>query len=447
MLKVDLSKKPRSKFTKWTNRIFKGRRGACIAISVLLIFLGIRFLIDNKQSNSIIQDAQAATYISNTCLYKGAIEKDQSLFIALTDAGISPKHVDHIQRGLRGTFDLRKLRPGDYYEISYSMCGDTMRFHLDRSLWEKYDVVKTPDTLYSIKDSTSLEYNLVAAQGVIENTLWQSMRNAGMSPKLIMRFTDLLSYDFDFVTDTRNGQQFRVLYEQFSYDGEPIRLGRVVFVQYQELSGKKHEACFYKDPDGKEGYYNLKGKSAKRSLLKTPLKYSRISSGYSNARFHPILKKYRPHHGVDYAAPSGTPIVASGRGKVIVCGFIKGYGHTVRIQHANNIQTWYHHLSRYASGIKSGKWVNEGQVIGYVGSTGLSTGPHLDYRVKVGGKFVNPLKYAFPSGPPVPSKYMEDYLGRAQKIEHLTLELSHLHKVRIASNDNKKQEILDENAN
>ncbi len=408
------------KFVKYVS----APRTSLLMIAVFMLVLGMFITLRSfsEESGNTVLASTGVCFPS--CAYEGEIQKDQSLFIALTEAGISPVKVDEIQRGLKGVFDLRQLRPGDRFQIEYTSSGDTMQFNLERSRWERYNVLRTPDTLFGVKDSTILEYNLRAASGLVKSTLWQSMRGADMSPKLIMEFTDLLAYDFDFVTDTRDGQKFHVLYEEYSYDGEAVRLGRVLFVEYEELSGKKHQACFYETPDGKGGYYNLKGKSAKRSLLKTPLKFSRVSSQFTNARFHPILKKYRPHHGVDFAAPTGTPIVASGSGRVIFRGWINGYGNSVRISHANNIETQYHHLSRFVSSVKKGSWVNEGQVIGYVGSTGLSTGPHLDYRVKVNGKFVNPLKYAFPSGPPVPKQYMDQYLAYSSDIQNLTYVLS-----------------------
>jgi murein DD-endopeptidase MepM/ murein hydrolase activator NlpD len=284
-----------------------------------------------------------------------------------------------------------------------------MTFVLERSEWESYRVVRTPDTLFGIKDSIALEYSVKAAQGTVESTLWQTMKKAEIPDRLIFAFTDLLSYDFDFVTDTRNGQSFRVLYEEYSFKGRHVRFGKILLAQYNELSGKTHTACYFKDPSGKEGYYNADGKNTKRSLLKTPLSFARISSHFTHSRYHPILKKYRPHLGVDFAVPTGTPIIASGSGKVIFAGFKGGYGNYIEIRHDQGIETCYGHLSRFANGIREGVHVSEGAVIGYVGSTGLATGPHLDYRVRVKGTYVNPLKYAAPSGPPIDGKYLASY--------------------------------------
>jgi len=204
-------------------------------------------------------------------------------------------------------------------------------------------------------------------------------------------------------------------------------MGRVILAEYN-AGEKVYTALFYRSPDEKEGYYNLKGESTKRSLLKSPLHYRRISSYFTHRRYHPILKIYRPHLGVDYAAPSGTPVVASGSGKVIYAGKKGGFGNFVKIKHPNNIMTSYGHFSRIAKGIRVGKWVNEGDVIGYVGATGLATGPHLDYRVQVKGKYVNPLKYAFPTGPPVPKAYRDDFLATSDDYRRVARLLDYANK-------------------
>ncbi len=310
---------------------------------------------------------------------------------------------------------MRRIYPGDRYRLEYYPNGDARYFELIRSPWERYVVQRGGDSLVAVKDTIPLTRIIFVAQGVVENTLWESMRSLNIEPEAIMTFTDILAYDFDFVTDTRNGHRFKLAYEKVLFGDSVVAVGRVLLAQYITPQ-KEYTAVWYVDPDGRSGYFDLRGKSMKKSLLKAPLTYRRISSHFSHRRFHPILKIYRPHLGVDYAAPTGTPVVASGNGVITYAGWNGGFGNFIRIKHNNGIETTYGHLSRFAKGIRKGVKVKRGQVIGYVGATGLATGPHLDYRVKVKGKFVNPEKYAFPAEPPVPRKYRKQYRRYAASV-------------------------------
>ena len=349
------------------------------------------------------------------CVCEGKIVPDQALFWALVNKGVPPRVVESFREPLSKVLDMRKIYPGDRYRLVYDTLGRVVRFELIRSPWEKYVVFRRGDSLVAEKDTIPLTRVVVAREGVVENTLWESMRSAGIEPATIMNFTDVLSYDFDFVTDTRNGHKFRVVYEKIYFGDSLVKVGRVLLASYQ-TPDSTYTAIWYVDPDGREGYFDPRGKSMKKALLKAPLNYTRISSHFSYRRFHPILKIYRPHLGVDYAAPTGTPVVASGDGVVVYAGWKGGFGNFIHIKHPNGIETMYGHLSRFARGIRKGVHVKRGQVIGYVGATGLATGPHLDYRVKVKGKFVNPEKYAFPAEPPVKKKYRAQYLEYARSI-------------------------------
>ncbi|MCD6531540.1 M23 family metallopeptidase [bacterium] len=349
------------------------------------------------------------------CTCTGKIVPDQALFWALVNRGVPPKVVESFRIPLSKVLDMRKIYPGDSYELVYTPSGEVVRFELVRSPWEKYVVYRQGDSLVAEKDTIPLTHLIVSAEGVVRNTLWESMRSAGIEPAVIMNFTDILSYDFDFVTDTRNGHRFRVIYEKTLFGDSLVGVGRVLLASYQ-TPDSTYTAIWYVDPEGREGYFDPAGKSMKKALLKAPLNYKRISSHFSYHRFHPILKIYRPHLGVDYAAPTGTPVVASGDGVVVYAGWKGGFGKFIHIKHKNGIETMYGHLSRFAKGIRRGVRVKRGQVIGYVGATGLATGPHLDYRVKVKGKFVNPEKYAFPAEPPVKRKYLSEYKKYARSV-------------------------------
>ena len=390
--------------------LLSGLKIPAILIITGLLTVSIVYLFGGKTQAgpALIADNK---HFEPVCRWCSVIEKDQSLYIALTEAGMTPRVVYDIDCGMKDLFDPRKIKPGDRVTVDLDSLGNLVSFELERSPWESYFVSKDAETdsFIGIKDTIPLTYILKAAKGEVEATLWQSMSDLDVPAEAILKFTDILSYDVDFLTETRPGQKFSIMYEVYLFKGEIIDVGRVMAAHYW-LADTNYAGIFYMDKDSTQGYYNLAGKNTKKALLKTPLVYSRISSHFTHSRLHPILKIYRPHLGVDYAAPTGTPVSASGDGTVIYAGWKGGYGNFIEVSHTGgSIHTMYGHLSRFAGGIRKGVRVKQGQVIGYVGSTGLSTGPHLDYRVTVKGKHVNPLKYAFPDGPPVKKQYMAHF--------------------------------------
>lgn len=374
----------------------------------ILIFAGIQLFVPRAEAMPV--NPQDSDFdFTPVCRWRGIIKKDESLYIALTDAGMKPQVVYDIDCGLDDVFDVRKVLPGDMVTVDLDSTGSLVSFCLERSPWEHYNVVSEGDSLIASKDTIPLTYVLRAVKGEVGATLWESMISLGVPAEAVLKFTDILSFDVDFLTETRAGQRFALMYEEYYFDGEPIDVGRVMAAHYW-MGDKNYGGIFYMDPDSTKGYYTLSGKNTKKALLRTPLTFRRISSHFTHSRFHPILKIYRPHLGVDYAAPSGTPVSASGDGTVIFAGWKGGFGNYIEISHTGGrIVTCYGHLKSFAKGIRRGKKVHQGQLIGYVGSTGLSTGPHLDYRVRVNGQHVNPLKYAFPDGPPVKNKYLAEF--------------------------------------
>ena len=213
----------------------------------------------------------------------------------------------------------------------------------------------------------------------IANSLWVDMTNAGVSPNLILSLSDIYAWTVDFF-GLQKGDRFRVLYEEKMCDGEVIAVDTVRYAIFTH-NGSDYPAVMYNQKDGGNIYWNEKGESMRKAFLKAPLKYSRISSGFSGARRHPVTRKVQPHYGVDYAAPTGTPVMTIGDGTVTSVKYEGAGGNTVRIKHNSVYSTAYLHLSKYAKGLKVGQRVRQGEVIGYVGSTGRSTGPHLDFRV------------------------------------------------------------------
>ena len=241
--------------------------------------------------------------------------------------------------------------------------------------------------------------------GTLEDTLFDSIERLGGSPQLVLDFAEIFAWDFDFAADSQPGDQFRMLVEKLYAEDQFVEYGRILAAEY-ESEGTLHTAIYFPDKKG-GGYYTPEGESLRRAFLKSPLDFSRISSGYNRTRRHPVLGGVRPHLAVDYAAPTGTPVRAVADGVVKFAGRKGGYGNTVILRHRANYETIYSHLSRFGKGIRRGVKVTQRHLIGYVGSTGLSTGPHLDYRVIKDGYFVNPLKQSFLSGEPIsPSSWL-----------------------------------------
>ena len=232
---------------------------------------------------------------------------------------------------------------------------------------------------------------LALAEGTINSSLYADAVHQGLDGTLVMQLADVFAWDIDFLSDVRPGDSFRIIYEQQLAEIGPPRSGRILAAEVVN-SGRVHVAYYFEDGEGHADYYDAEGRSLRKEFLKSPLRYNRISAGFSRSRLHPILKIRRPHLGVDYAAPPGTPVDAVGDGRIVYRGRNNGFGNYIEIKHRRGITTSYGHLQGFAPGLKQGDLVRQGQVIGFVGSTGLATGPHLDFRVAERGVWIDPLK-------------------------------------------------------
>ncbi|UCF70449.1 MAG: M23 family metallopeptidase [candidate division WOR-3 bacterium] len=242
--------------------------------------------------------------------------------------------------------------------------------------------------------------------GGVNSTLYESMLASGETSNLVIRFADIFAWEIDFFTETQHGDSFSVCVNKIFCDSTFFDYGFISFARYKGEVGEYY-GFYYRDPEGNEDYYNKNGQSLRKSLLKSPLRYSYISSHYSRSRYHPILKRWRPHHGLDYVAPVGTPVASIGDGRVTFKGWKGSYGNLVEIRHNNNFTTRYGHLKRFAKNISVGRRVKSGALIGYLGSTGLSTGPHLHFELHKNGTPINPLRVNIPRAPSVKKKYMD----------------------------------------
>ena len=256
------------------------------------------------------------------------------------------------------------------------------------------------------------EVSVATATGVIDSSLFEAGQRAGLSDNLIMQMAEIFGWDVDFALDIRSGDRFALVFEEQYKDGGKIGEGPIVAAEFTNR-GRRIRAVRYVDPSGRADYFSPDGRSMRKAFLRTPVNFTRISSRFSFSRRHPILHKMRAHRGVDYAAPRGTAVKASGDGRVVFAGRKGGYGRTVILKHGAAYTTLYAHLSRVSKGIRTGKRVEQGQIIGYVGSTGLATGPHLHYEFRVRGSHRDPLKVKFPQAAPLARKYMDDFRHKA----------------------------------
>jgi murein DD-endopeptidase MepM/ murein hydrolase activator NlpD len=306
---------------------------------------------------------------------------------------------------LKPYVNFRKIKGGTYRFIT-DVEGELVKFIYEASPTEIYEIEKDSNGYIAQRKKIHLETRLAKVVGEIYSSLFEAMDAIGEQDSLTIAFAEILAWEIDFYKDVREGDRFKVVVEKFYKADQFIQYGTIHAVEYQR--GEK----IIRGIRYKESYYNENGISLRKAFLKAPLRFNRISSRFSRARKHPILGGVRPHYGVDYAAPSGTPIWAVANGIVTSCGWNSGFGNQVILRHANGYTTHYGHLSRFGPGIRKGARVKQQQTVGYVGSTGLSTGPHLDYRLTKDSQFRNPLKEAFIPGDPIEKKEMEMFVKK-----------------------------------
>lgn len=304
-------------------------------------------------------------------------------------------------------FDVRKMRAGNtvsaYYSVDTAAMDSTAEVALKYVVYKRDKtrgtVFRTSDSLAVWNFSRPVETSREYADVTISSSLWNDMTAAGAPASLIVSLSEIYAWSVDFFS-LQQGDRFKILYDKSVCDGEIVSVDPIYYAEF-ERDGKVVPAIMFDQGDGGGIYWKEDGSSLKKAFLKAPLKFTRISSGFSYHRKHPVSGKVRAHTAVDYAAPTGTPVMSIGDGTVLSAGWTNGGGNTVKIRHNSTYTTSYMHLSRYAKGIKAGVHVSQGDVIGYVGATGVATGPHLDFRVWKDGTPVNPLTLDSPSGEPI----------------------------------------------
>ncbi|MBN1163148.1 MAG: peptidoglycan DD-metalloendopeptidase family protein, partial [Candidatus Krumholzibacteriota bacterium] len=346
-------------------------------------------------------------------LHAGVVKRNLSFFDLLTGFGLPPEQIHQITKSAKPVYNFKKIYPGQTYELFGGGNGslDSLRFSLDAETY--IEVASGGETGFQ---AARKEYPFLLetrqASGIIVHSLFASLSEQKLPQELGVKLVDLFAWDIDFFSEIRKNDYFRVIYEEKTMlDGpqakKQSRVGRILAAEFN-LSGRNHYAFLFNNGDFAD-YFDADGKSLRKQLLKAPLNYTRISSNFSHRRLHPITRHYAPHLGIDYAAPAGTPVMSTGDGVVLAASYRNTNGNYVKIRHANNYISYYLHLSKFAPGIKNGAKVSQGQVIGYVGTTGRSTGPHLDYRIKKNGKFVNPRRMKLPPARPVSEERMAEF--------------------------------------
>jgi len=329
------------------------------------------------------------------------VGRNENLSDILIDRGVSSQLVDQIAHNATSVFDVRKMKAGNRFTVFYS--PDSTRI-------PRYMVYENNAVDYYVFDLRSDSAKVTAgkkeviskrrmASGVIRSSLWNAIKENNMSPMLAIELSEIYAWTIDFF-GIQKGDRFKVIYDEDFIGDESIGIGKIYSASFTQ-GGTEFYAIRFTQEDG-DNFFDEKGNSLRKSFLKSPLKFSHISSRFSNSRFHPVLRIRRPHHGVDYSAPSGTPVFTIGEGVVSQKGYqASGGGNFLKIRHNSIYETSYMHLSKFAVGIHPGSRVRQGEVVGYVGSTGLSTGPHLDFRVYMSGMAVDPLKIKSPPAEPV----------------------------------------------
>lgn len=342
------------------------------------------------------------------------VKRGDTLSLIFARQGLGGKPLQEMLELGKSIEPLAQLVPGQQIKIKLDRARQLQELAYD--VYEKsLRVQRVQGRLQAASINHKLETRPAYASGVIESSLFQTAEQSGMSDNMTLAMADIFGWDIDFAQDLRAGDKFTVIYDEQFVAGEKVRDGSILAAEFTNR-GKTYRAMRFVDENGQANYYTPEGLSMRKAFLRTPVKFSHISSVFSVARYHPVLHRMRAHQGVDYAAPNGTPIRAASGGKVVLKGVKGGYGNTVILQHAGKYSTLYAHMSAFARGLKQGGAVQQGEVIGYVGHSGLATGPHLHYEFRIDGVHKNPLTVALPKAEPILAKYKPAFTAQVQRM-------------------------------
>lgn len=382
-------------------------------ISALFFVIGCGQVEDTAEDLADLADSITVTLdeygleVDSLESFDGSIQRNQTLADLLLPHQIPYQTITNIANVPEDVFNVRKIRAGNKYRIYRKLDSlSTVKYFIYEKDPVNYVVFDLQDSVFVVKGEKEVTVQENAITGTIYSSLYQTLDELDVSPELALKLADVFAWQINFY-GIQAGDYFKVVYEEEYIGNDLIGIGRIKTSLFNHR-GENFYAFYYSQGDEVD-YFDENGNSLRKAFLKAPLKFSRISSGYSRSRLHPVLKIRRPHLGVDYAAPRGTPVQAIGDGVVMYAKRNGGAGKMVKIKHNENYMSGYLHLSRYGKGIRAGTVVKQGDVIGYVGSTGLSTGPHLDLRFWKNGKLVNYLTMEFPPSKPIDEKHRQEF--------------------------------------
>jgi murein DD-endopeptidase MepM/ murein hydrolase activator NlpD len=344
--------------------------------------------------------------------FEAKVRRGDNLVRILQREGFEAADLMKTLQEQRDAKPLYQLLPGQTLRLRTDGHGRLQELHYNLEQGETLRVVRTTGGFGVSRDTRNFETRVAHVRGTIESSLFEDGQEAGLSDALIMKLVEIFGWDIDFARDVQHGDGFTVIHEEKYWYGQKVADGAILAAEFIHR-GRPYTAIGHRNASGFTSYYTPEGMSMRRPFLRTPVEFSRITSRFTNARYHPILKTWRAHTGVDYGAPPGTPVRATASGRVISLEWNGGYGKTIVIKHNSAYHTLYAHLSRYHPGIRVGSFVEQGQIIGYVGKTGLATGPHLHYEFQVNGRHRDPLRFRFPGSTPIPHEHRQDFLHQA----------------------------------
>jgi murein DD-endopeptidase MepM/ murein hydrolase activator NlpD len=393
------------------------RRSHCLLAGAVLLALGvIGVAVPTREPAppAVTEEAMAPPVAPGPQPVELGLKRGETLEVALRRAGIERGEAAAIVAALRGSVNMRRLAPGERLTVRPGPEGRPAEVIYARSPAERFEI--RPDdgrwTVTAVRPD--VDTRVVAVVGELRDSLFASMERLGETANLTARLVSLFEWDFDFAADSLPGDRFRFLVEKRYVGDTLLGDGDILIAQYSSAGRSLLTSVAFPDAGGRSSYYDASGRSVRKMFLRAPLDFTRITSGFSHARHHPILGGLRPHLAVDYGAPTGTPVRAVADGLVTHAGWDGGFGLSIQIRHARGYETMYNHLSKLD--VRRGERVRQREVIGRVGTTGLSTGPHLDYRVRKAGVFVNPLGEKFIPGSPVPAHRREAFKVHVQAL-------------------------------
>jgi murein DD-endopeptidase MepM/ murein hydrolase activator NlpD len=387
---------------------------------LLLIFLSVLisfYSLHPSLANNFKGETVAVSEVKHLKSISDKIKKGETLSSIFAKYGIRTKELFEIKSAVASVHSLRDIRPGKPYSFTLNDENYINSFTYGINDDTILKIEKVGGCFQARKYNIPYETRILTIGGAIQNMFVSAFGSEREDYLLALQAADILAWDIDFNTDVQTGDMFRIIVEGLYSDGKFKKYGRILSIEY--INDKHTYSAYLFENEGKTDYYNADGQSLRKAFLKAPLSFRRISSYFSNSRRHPILKICRPHHGIDYAAATGTPVSAVGDGTVNFAGFRGGYGRLIIISHPNGYQTYYGHLSGISKNVRLGKKVQQGDLVGYVGATGLATGPHLHYEMRQGQNAINPSKVKNVAGKPVPSAQIADFKRRTQTMDNI----------------------------